>query len=148
MDMIAQIEPWHWFVLAAALFVLEVTATTGFLIGIATSALLLSIVTYLTPDIGWEWQMGLFGGLSVILTLAYKKYFKNFNEETDSPLMNDRAGQMVGTELVLEQEIDQSDALMISDTRWQVECEGTLAAGTRVSIVGTRGMTLLLQEAQ
>lgn len=148
MDMIIQIEPWHWFALAAVLFLLEVMVTTGFLVGIATAALLLSIVTYLTPDLGWQWQVALLGGLSVVLTLAYKKYFKSFNEETDSPLLNDRAAQMVGTELVLEQEINHRKALMISDTRWHVECEGTLAAGTRVAVVGSRGMTLLLGEAQ
>lgn len=146
MDMIAQIEPWHWFVLAAVLFFLEVTATTGFLIGIATSALLLSIVTYLSPDMGWQWQMGLFGVLSVILTLGYKKFFKSFNEETDSPLLNDRAAQMVGTEIVLDKDINHREALMISDTRWQVECEGTLVAGTRVTVVANRGLTLLVEE--
>ena len=145
MDFLTQIEPWHWFVLAALLFILEVTATTGFFIGIAGSALILFVVMLVSPDLGWEWQLALFGGLSVVLTIAYKKYFKRFNEETDSPLLNDRAAQMVGDSIVLDEEINGRGAVMIHDTRWQVECEGTLAAGTRVKIADSRGMTLILE---
>jgi hypothetical protein len=29
----------------------------------------------------------------VVLTLAYRKYFRNVNEATDNPLLNDRAAQ-------------------------------------------------------
>lgn len=145
MDFLTQIEPWHWFVLSALLFILEVTATTGFFIGIAGSALILFLVMLVSPDLGWEWQLALFGVLSVVLTIAYKKYFKRFNEETDSPLLNDRAAQMVGGSLVLDEDINGRGAVMIHDTRWQVECEGTLAAGSRVKIAGSRGMTLVLK---
>lgn len=145
MDIVLQLQPWHWFVLAAVLFVLEVTATTGFFIGIGGAALILFGVTLVGPELGWEWQLALFGALSVILTIAYKKYFQRFNEETDSPLLNDRAAQMVGDSLVLSESIDGSGAVMIHDTRWQVECEGSLAAGTRVKIAGSRGMTLVLE---
>ncbi len=144
MDILTQIQPWHWFVLAAVLFMVEIAATTGFFIGIGAAALILSAVTLLGPQIGWEWQLALFGGLSVALTVAYKKYFKRFNEETDSPLLNDRAAQMVGDSLVLDADIDGHGAVMIHDTRWQVECEGSLKAGTRVTISGSRGMTLVL----
>lgn len=145
MDILTQIEPWHWFVLSAVLFILEVTATTGFFIGIAVSALIVFVVMLVSPDLGWELQFALFGGLSVVLTIAYKKYFKRFNEETDSPLLNDRAAQMVGDSLILDEDISGHGAVMIHDTRWQVECDGSLAAGTRVKIADSRGMTLLLK---
>ncbi|NND67699.1 MAG: NfeD family protein [Halioglobus sp.] len=145
MELLNHIEPWHWFVLAAALFALEVTATTGFFIGIAVSALILWVLMLLSPELGWELQLAVFGGLSVVLTIAYKKYFKRFNEETDSPLLNDRAAQMVGDSLVLDEDLSGHGAIMIHDTRWQVECEGTIAAGTRVKIADSRGMTLVLR---
>lgn len=145
MEFLTQIEPWHWFVLAAALFALEVTATTGFFIGIAASALILFVLMLVSPELGWEVQLALYGGLSVVLTVAYKKYFRRFNEETDSPLLNDRAAQMVGNSLVLDDDISGRGAVMIHDTRWQVECEGTLTAGSRVKIAGSKGMTLILE---
>lgn len=144
MEILGQIEAWHWFVLSAGLFMLEVFATTGFFIGIAVAALLLSAITYFIPELGMAFGLTLFGALSVALTLGYKKYFKSVNEATDSPLLNDRAAQMVGTTIELKQDIEGKGALMIHDTRWQVECDGLLAAGTRVSITGSRGMTLIL----
>ena len=97
------------------------------------------------PGLGWEWQLLIFGVLSVVLTVAYKKYFKGFNEETDSPLLNDRAAQMAGDTFVLDNAVHRAGSVMIHDTRWQVECAGVLAAGVRVKVVGSRGMTLLIE---
>ena len=145
MEFITEVAPWQWFVLAIVLFAIEIFATTGFFIGIALAALVLSILGLVAPGLGWEWQLLVFGGLSVALTVAYKKYFKGFNEETDSPLLNDRAAQMVGDSLVLDEEVRGAGAVMIHDTRWQVECDGILAAGSRVKVVGSRGMTLLIE---
>lgn len=145
MDVITDLQPWHWFVLALALFTLEVFASTGFFIGIATAALLLSVLLFLMPAIAWEWQLALFGLGSVLLTLGYFKYFRGINQATDSPLLNNRAAQLVGTRFVLDSDFKQKGAVMIHDTRWQACSEEVLAAGDTVEVVGCEGMTLRLQ---
>lgn len=145
MELIASLQPWHWFVLALSLFALEVFASTGFFIGIATASLLLAVLVFLAPDIGWEWQLSLFGLASVLLTLGYFKFFRSVNEATDSPLLNNRAAQLVGTRFVLADDFDQKGAVMIHDTRWQACSEEAFAAGETVEVVGSDGMTLRLQ---
>lgn len=144
MELIGHLQPWHWFVLAIALIVLEMFSATGFFIGIAAACLVISGLLLVVPDLAWEWQFAIFGTLSVVLTIGYLKLFKKVNEQTDSPLLNDRAAQLIGTSFVLEDDLREKGAVMIGDTRWSARCQGTLAKGTRARVVSSEGMTLSL----
>lgn len=145
MEFLSQLEPWHWFVASIVLVIVEIVATTGFFIGIALAALLLSGLLTVMPDLSWPWQLILFGGLSVALTVAYQVYFKNFNNATDNPLLNDRAAQQIGKQFVLDQDIEEQGAQMLGDTRWTLRSQRTLVAGTKVKVVATEGMDLVIE---
>ncbi len=147
MEFLSQLQPWHWFVLGTGLLLLEIITPMGFFIGIGTAALVLWLLLLLVPSFPWEWQLAVFGILSVIITIAYLYFFKRVDRKTDSPFLNDRAAQLVGTAFVLSEEVSGAGAVMINDTRWQVQCEGTISQGTRVNVVGSRGMTLQIEPA-
>lgn len=146
MELFDQIHAWHWFVLAVILIVLEVTTTTGFLLGIAFAALALAGVLYALPELSWDWQFLSFGVLSVVLTLGYRAYFRSVNNATDNPLLNDRAAQMMGKTFLLSVELDRSGADMIGDTRWTLRSAGRINKGARVRVVGVEGMVLIVEQ--
>ncbi len=147
MELFNELQPWHWFVIGTALFVLEIFGAGGFLIGIAAAAILMACFTWLMTDISWEWQLILFAVDALVLTFLYMKFFKKFNQQTDSPQLNDRAAQLIGTRFQLEDTINDQGSVQIGDTRWKVTCEGTLAAGSQVSVTGSDGMTLVIAAA-
>ena len=146
MELFDQLHAWHWFVLAVCLIVLEVTTTTGFLLGIAFAALALAGVLYVAPELSWDWQFLSFGVLSVVLTLGYRAYFKFVNNATDNPLLNDRAAQMMGKLFLLSVELDRSGADMIGDTRWTLRSAGRINKGARVRVIGVEDMVLIVEE--
>lgn len=147
MELFDQLHVWHWVVLAAVLFLLELLITTGFLLGIAFAAVVMAVLVLLLPTLTWDWQLLCFGALAVALTFGYRRYFRQVNEATDNPLLNDRAAQLVGKTFVLSVDLDGSGADMLGDTRWSLRCAGRLAKGTRVRVVGVDGMVLAVEEA-
>jgi membrane protein implicated in regulation of membrane protease activity len=147
MEIFEQLQAWHWFVLAVILIVFEIVASVGFFLGMALAALLVAGAIVMLPELAWSWQFLIFGLFSVVFTIAYKVLFSNVNDATDSPLLNDRAAQLVGRTFALEGDIAHNGAQMIGDTRWTVRCDGTLAKGTTVRVVSTEGMDLLVEPA-
>lgn len=145
MELFNQLQAWHWFVLAVLLIVLEVTTVAGFLLGIAFAALVLAAAVFVMPDLAWDWQLLAFGVLSVLLTLAYRLYFKPVNEASEDPLLNDRAARMIGRSFVLGVDLDRSGADMVGDTRWALRSAGRIDRGTRVRVVGVDGMVLSVE---
>lgn len=146
MELFDQLHAWHWFVLAVILIVLELTTTTGFLLGIAFAALALAGILLVVPSLLWNWQFLLFGVLSVIMTLGYRTYFRPASDASDNPLLNDRAAQMVGKSFVLGADLDRSGADMIGDTRWALRSAGLIKKGVRVRVVAVEGMVLIVDE--
>jgi membrane protein implicated in regulation of membrane protease activity len=145
-ELFDQLHAWHWFVLAVVLIVLELTTTTGFLLGIAFAALAIAGTLWMVPDLSWDWQFLSFGVLSVVMTLGYRTYFRPDNDASDNPLLNNRAAQMVGKSFVLGVDLDRSGADMLGDTRWKLRCAGRIKQGSRVRIVAVEGMVLIVEE--
>ncbi len=146
MELFDQLHAWHWFVLAVVLIVLELTTTTGFLLGIAFAALALAGALWLVPDLSWDWQFLVFGVLSVLLTLCYRAYFRPEKDVSEDPLLNDRAAQMLGKSFVLGVALDRSGADMIGDTRWALRSDVRIKKGARVRVAAVEGMVLIVEE--
>jgi len=145
-ELFDQLHSWHWFVLAVVLIAVEILAPTGFFIGVALAALVLAGILLAIPDLAWDWQLLWFGVLSVGLTVAYMVYFRRINDATDNPLLNNRAAQLVGKSFALTADIDRTGAEMIGDTRWTVRCAGKISKGTRVRVIDSDHMALIVEE--
>lgn len=46
---------------------------------------------------------------------------------------------------MLSADMDSAGAQMIGDTRWSMTCNGVLKQGTRARVVGSEGMTLVVE---
>ena len=89
----------------------------------------------------------LFSALALISVAVYRRWFRGKGRQSDKPLLNRRAEQLVGTVATLDQPIEGGRGrVRIDDAFWTVE-GADLPLGTRVRVIAVNGMTLKVQEA-
>lgn len=143
-EAILALGAWNWMILAAVLLVLEMLAPGIFLMwfGFAAAATGLIVFRY---DIAWQWQLIWFCGLSLASALLANRYLRQHPLESDQPLLNKRAAQLVGHSFDLVDPIENGrGSIRTGDTIWRVEGP-ELPQGTRIKVVGTDGTVLKVE---
>ena len=146
---IADLGPWSWIVLGAALLALEIVVPGFFLLWIGVAALLtgtLSLQLWDAAFWGWQVQVLVFLALSIATVLIGRRIFARANgDDTDQPLLNQRDRQLIGRTAVLEQDIrDGRGRIRLGDTTWRVTGPD-LPAGTRVRVTAASGGELTVE---
>jgi len=137
---------WHWLILAVVLLIFEALGTSGFLIGIAAAAFLMAGVVAMDIVQAWQYQLLWFSLMALVLTLLYWKVFKGFNNRSAEPLLNDRAAQLIGRRVVLEESLIAGQGrIKVGDTLWKASADTQLDAGTTVEIYASEGMMLKIK---
>lgn len=147
LELLQSLNFWHWIILALVLLGGEALGAAGFMIGISMSALgvALLMATGLIND--WQTQFLLFALLSVVASILFWKFFRPDKRIDDAEMINNRAAQLVGRKLILQQTIENgSGRLQIGDTFWRVSAEEDLTEGTRIEVYDCEGMTLLIRK--
>lgn len=145
-EAILALGAWNWMILAAVLLVLEMLAPGIFLMwfGFAAAATGLVVFRY---DIVWQWQLIWFCGLSLAAVLLANRYLRQHPLESDQPLLNKRAAQLVGQSFDLAEPIENGrGSIRVGDTIWRVEGP-ELPRGARIKVVGTDGSVLKVESA-
>lgn len=133
---------WHWWILAAALIILEVFAPGAFFLWLGIAAGVVGGLIYLAPELGWEHQVLTFSVLSVLSILVWRRYFRITPEQTDEPALNRRGEQYVGRVFTLTDPIVNSmGKIRVDDTTWKIRGEDC-PVGTRVEVTGVDGTIL------
>ena len=146
-EFFTELSPWHWLILGMVLLGFEVLGTAGFLLGIALGALLQAVILFVVPDMAWHVQLLIFALSSVIFTLLYWRLFRRFNDRSDQPLLNDRAAQLVGRQLVLAGPIENGlGKIQVGDTLWRAQADANIPAGSKVEIIDSQGMVLIVRQ--
>lgn len=145
-DWFNTLTQWHWLSVGIVLFILEVFGASGFLIGLALASLALAGLTAIGLVTSWQYQLLWFALLGVVFTILYWRMFRTFNRDTDEPLLNDRAAQLIGRKFLLEQDLENGQGrVRLGDTLWKAEAESSLSAGTSVEVYGSEGMTIKIR---
>ena len=133
---------WHWWILAAALIILEVFAPGAFFLWLGLSAATVGIVVYFAPGIEWEVQVLLFSVLSIISIFVWRKFFRQKPSDTDQPYLNRRGEQYVGRVFTLDEpSVDGMGKIRVDDSTWKIRGE-SCPVGTQVEVTGTNGTIL------
>ncbi|WP_330925322.1 NfeD family protein [Candidatus Sororendozoicomonas aggregata] len=147
MEELISFEFWHWLIVAFVLLGIEALGAGGFFLGAAGAAVLVAFCAWLGWVTGWSGQLVLFGVFTLVFTVVYWKVFRKVNEKTDAVGLNDRASQLIGRSALIEEDMpDGRGKVQIGDTLWKVESLTALNPGDRVSVVGSRGMVLLVEK--
>lgn len=143
-DCIASNGPWAWVVAGLIFLALELVVPGGVLLWMGLAGVVTGLIALFQP-MGWPLQWLIFGGLSLIGIVAWQGWSRRQPAQTDRPLLNRRADQLVGQEAVLEQPIEQGfGRIVLGDTVWRVT-GSDLAVGHRVRIVGSEGAVLRVE---
>ncbi|MCV6587678.1 MAG: NfeD family protein [Marinobacterium sp.] len=144
--MLEALTSWHWLILAVALIIGEMLGAAGFLLGAALAALLVSGLLFLGLLGGWQSQLLWFALLAVVLSFVWYAVYQRMKGKTDTPDLNDRAGQLVGRQFVLQEDLPAGQGrVQIGDTFWRVKAEGSLSAGVTVVVTDAERQVLLLK---
>lgn len=135
-----------WAVLAIVLVAGEALLPGAALLWLGVAAGAVCLLVLLLPDTPFVVQALAFAVLSFLAIRYLRLRGGPRDAATDQPALNRRAEQLVGRVVPLMDAIqDGHGRVQIADAFWDVEGPD-LPAGTRVRIVGARGMTLLVRE--
>jgi membrane protein implicated in regulation of membrane protease activity len=143
---IAGYGPWAWIVAGAIMLGLELVIPGGFLLWLGVAAIITGLAALFQP-ITWAFQFLIFGGLSLVLIVAWMRYFKGRDQVSDRPFLNRRADTLIGHEAVLDEPIRNGfGRLSLGDTVWRV-AGPDLPAGRKVRVISADGAVLKVEPA-
>jgi len=147
-NVFANIDYWHWWILAGVLLIIEVAAPSFFFLWLSIAAGITGLVLLAAPELGWEYQILLFSGLSVLSLTAFKRYQRANPVISDQPALNRRGEQYIGRTFTLAEPIkNNSGVISVDDSTWRIT--GTdLPSGTTVRVVGAEGAILKVEPLQ
>ena len=146
--LLGSIDYWHWLILGGVLLLVEVAASGFFFIWMAIAAAITGLVLLVFPDLGWQYQLILFSGLSVTSIAAFRRYQRNNPAPTDQPALNRRGEQYIGRSFTLQQPITNNvGSIRVDDSTWRISGKD-LPAGASVRVTGADGVILQVEQNQ
>lgn len=135
------IEPWWWWVGGGiVLAALEMVVPGVYLVWLALAALVTGVLAFAGSPL--ILQIVSFVFLSLIFAYSAKRMLRDKPIESSDPLMNNRAGRLVGQTAVVTHAIDGGEGrVRVGDGEW-LASGPDCPAGTRVRIAGAIGACL------
>ena len=147
--MIAGYEPdfWHWWILGLALIIAETVLPGTYFLWMGVSAVVLGVLAWLFPTMGWEIQLMLFALLSLASIVVWRMWQRRHPVESDQPMLNRRAEQYIGRVFVLEAAIENGfGRVRVADSLWRVKGPDA-PVGSRVRVTAADGIILVVEPA-
>lgn len=135
-----------WGALALVLFAAEALAPGAFMLWIGIGAAAVFALVAVFADIPLLWQVVAFVLLSVVSIQCYRRWGRSHARQSDAPLLNRRAEQLIGRVVVIDQDIVAGKGRAKIDDAFWVVAGPDLPAGSRVRVVAVEGMTLKVQQ--
>jgi membrane protein implicated in regulation of membrane protease activity len=141
LDLVNSLGAWTWLIAGVILLGLEIFAPGNVFVWFGIAAILTGILA-LAVDLPWQTEALVFVILAVVLAIAGRRYFARESGRSEQPLLNERAGRLIGQSFVLAEPIvDGQGRLRIDDSNWRITGPD-LPSGTRVRIIGSDGAVL------
>lgn len=139
------LEPqWVWLILAAVLGTAEIILPGFFLLWIGGAALLTGIAT-LMFGLGEPAQFASFSVLAIAAVFAGRRWFTLNPIESADPLLNDRAGRLVGEVVTVVEAFESGiGRVRVGDGVWSAK-GGDFALGARLRVAGVENGVLLVE---
>ena len=144
---LGDIQPWHWLALGAILVGIEIISPTFYFLWPGLAAGVVGITLYFLPSLSPQNQIILFAVLSVVATVAWKRFAPpRWTSAEPHPTLNrPRTAQYVGRRArVAESFIGGRGAVLIDDTRWSAMTDDGSDAllGELVTVIGSEDLVL------
>ena len=139
--------PYAWLAFGLVLAVAEIVIPGFFLIWLAGAALVVGALTWFLP-IGLPLQIVIFAVLAIVAVFTGRRYLAANPVVPADPLMNDRAGRLVGEIVVVTSGIEEgsSGKVRCGDSEWLAKGPPA-AVGARMRVMCHQGAVLLVEPA-
>ena len=138
---------WHWWILALGLIIVETVVPGTFFLWMGISAIVLGLLAYLVPAMGWETQLMLFAILSLVSIVGWRIWQRKHPDESDQPNLNRRGEQYVGRVFTLETPIENGyGKVRVGDSLWRVR-GAEAPVGSKVKVTSVDGVILVVEPA-
>jgi membrane protein implicated in regulation of membrane protease activity len=143
--MIHGLEPgWLWLIGGVVLLIAEIVAPGFFLVFVGAAAIAAGLFTLLF-GLGSAAQLALFALYALLAVMAGRRFYANRNESSPDPLLNDRAGRLVGKVVTVVAAVDEHNGrVRVGDSEWSAR-GAHAAVGERVRITGIDGNCLTVE---
>jgi inner membrane protein len=139
MEWLNQIEFWYWLIAAVVMIVIEMLLPAAYFLWMGISAFVVGLLVYVVPTMPLLIQVVIFGVLSVVTLLLYKRHQKLNPIENDEPNLNRRGEQYVGRTFTLEEPIVNGvGKVKVDDSIWKVK-GSDMPAGMKVRVLSVDG---------
>ena len=134
----------HWLVLGLALVITELFVWSVFLLWIGASAITVSVIYYLFPEISITLQILTFVLISISTIFFAKKYFP---VKTVDDQLHDKAKKYIGTDCKVESISDGITKVQIGSSLWFARGLD-LSVGQTVRIVDVESSTFIVEPSK
>lgn len=144
-ELLEQVNHWHWLAFGLALLALELVGTAGYFLWIGISAMLVGALLGALP-IGWQMQWLSFASFSLITTwLWWRRQLSNDKQSDAGRELNQREKQLVGQTARIDTDIQKGKCrIRLGDTTWSAVTAQDLKAGTEVIVTAVDGIVLTI----
>jgi inner membrane protein len=147
-ELVRELGPWNWWILALVLLGLEILAPGTFFLWFGISAFVIGTISLAVgPDTKlWVWQTQMIGFvvLSLVSALAGRRFLNRTSSEIEDPFLNERGRQLVGRTAMLEEPILEGQGrARFGDTMWRISGPD-LPAGARIKVVDAQSNLLIV----
>ena len=127
---------WSWWLLGLLLLGLEIVMPGFVLVWFGAAAVLIGILA-LAVDWSVRTLTIVWAILSIVLLIVGRRVMKHSATDSEDPLLNDRAGRLVGRTFTLEEPLGENGGIR----------GPLLPAGTRVAVRAVEGTVLVVEAA-
>src|SRR5689334_13159442 len=142
----AGLEPgWLWLIGGVLLLIAEIIAPGFFLVFIGGAAIATGLFALLF-GLGLPLQLAWFAVYALLAVMIGRRAYANSaNQQSDDPLLNDRAARLVGRMVTVVEAIDDHGGrVRVGDSEWSAR-GGPASSGERVRITGVDGNCLTVE---
>ncbi|MGG4672461.1 NfeD family protein [Providencia sp. Me1] len=133
---------WFWLCLGGLLLIGELLGTAGYLLWSGIAAVLVGVITWVLPFIGWEWQGILFAIFTVVSAVLWRNWLRN-RQKNKADNVNQISHQLIGVKGRLLSDTEEGfSRVRLADGSWRVYSDTPLSANTEVVVIAVDGITL------
>lgn len=145
-ELLEQMNHWHWLAFGLLLLAAELLGTAGYFLWLGISAILVGLIFSILP-MSWQLQWVNFGVFSLITTwLWWRRQFKQDKKSDQQRELNQREKQLIGMTTRLEEDVQAGDCrIKLGDTTWSARCDQDISKGTQIRVIDVDGIILFIE---
>lgn len=142
-DFVWDLGAWNWFIIAAAMGLLETIIPGVHFMWFAMAAVVMGMMVLVLP-LSLPIQLVLFALISLSFIVIARRFWAPQSIKTDAPALNERGLQYVGRTVTVVEAIERGRGkVQVGDTVWSAEGPD-MPTGARAKVTGVNGTVLVV----